>query len=73
MFEALLARAERRARRRARALSAELAARIEGERLAGVTVEAEEAGVRLGGRGLGRRFALEPALRWLNLGWGRWR
>lgn len=68
MFERLLARAERLARRRARAASAALAARIEGEGLPGVTVEAEAAGVRLSGRGLGRRFALEPALRWLSMG-----
>jgi len=68
MFEALTARAERAARRRARALGAELAARIESERLRGVTVAADEDGVRLAGRGLGRRAALEPALRWLIMG-----
>ena len=68
MFEALAARAERAARRRAAALSAELADRIEAERLRGVTVAADEDGVRLAGRGLGRRVALEPALRWLSMG-----
>lgn len=68
MFEALTARAQHAARRRARALSTELAARIEGEGLRGLAVEANEDGVRLSGRGLGRRFALEPALRWLIMG-----
>lgn len=68
MFETLAARAERAARRRARALSTELAARIEGQRLRGLTVVVDEDGVRLSGRGLGRRFALEPALRWLIMG-----
>jgi hypothetical protein len=68
MFERLTARAQGAARRRARALSHELAARIEGERLRGVTVAADEDGVRLSGRALGRRFALEPALRWLIMG-----
>ena len=71
MFEALTARAERAARRRAEALSAALAERIEAERPPGVTVESAEAGVRLAGRRLGRRIALEPALRWLIAGSGR--
>jgi len=68
MFEGLMARAERAARRRAQEASAELAARIESEAPSGVAVAADEDGVRLTGRGLGRRIALEPALRWLTMG-----
>jgi len=72
MFERLSARIERAAAQRARARGAGLAARIADELPSGVTAEADESGVRLSGRGLRRRFALEPALRWLIAGLGRW-
>ncbi len=71
-FEALVARADRAARRRARLRSAALAERIADELPGGVTAEADADGVRLSGRGLRRRFALEPALRWLIAGLARW-
>ena len=72
MFEALIARAGRAAEMRARTRSAALAARIAAELPGGLTAGADESGVRLSGRGLRRRFALEPGLRWLMAGLGRW-
>jgi hypothetical protein len=71
MFERLMIRgaalAERTARRRkgeaAEALRAELGRR-------GSVTETDE-GVTLSGPGLGRPFALDPALRWLLQGIGR--
>lgn len=65
MFEALEGRvrllAERRARERAQALAEELRAELP----RGIAAEAVPDGVRLSGRGIGRRLVLEPALRWL--------
>jgi hypothetical protein len=63
-FEGLEARADRRARERAKARRESLAAEL-GEALPGARAEAVEEGVRLSGRGLKRRFARDPALRWL--------
>ncbi len=68
MFEALIARAERLARRRARARSDDLAGRIADLLPRGVQVEADADGVRLSGKRLRRRVALEPALRWMIAG-----
>jgi hypothetical protein len=65
MFGRLEERAERAGSTRAAALSAELAERIASELPAGFQVEATTAGVRLSGRRIGARFALEPGLRWL--------
>jgi hypothetical protein len=64
MFERLEARAGRRALERAEERREALAAEL-GEALPGVGAEAAEEGVRLSGRGLKRRFARDPALRWL--------
>lgn len=68
MFELLMihgaALADKMARRRRRAL----AEALEADAPAGVSVSEEAEAVVLSGRGLGRRFALEPALRWLMAG-----
>jgi hypothetical protein len=58
MFERLIARVERLARARARARSLELADALQ----KGLQAEAEAGGVRLSGRGLRRRIALDPRL-----------
>ena len=65
MFEKIIARAGRLARERADARSDALAARLAGELPKGIAVERTERGVRLSGRGIARRFALDPRLRWL--------
>jgi hypothetical protein len=71
MFERLmnagtaLARAEARKRRRS------LADAIGESAPAGVRASESEQGVVLSGRGLGRRLALEPGLRWLVAWRGR--
>ena len=56
--------AERRAEVRRRRLADEMRA----EAPAGVRVHEEERAVVLSGRGLKRRFALDPELRWLVAG-----
>jgi hypothetical protein len=63
IFEGLAARMRHRAQARAAARRAALAAELAA--LPGVRAEAIEDGVRLTGRGLRRRFALDAALRWL--------
>jgi len=64
MFERLKARlereAERRAARQARRIAAALAEALPDD----VRVAADEQGVRLSGRALLRRLALEPELKW---------
>ncbi len=65
MFERLTARVERCARDKAAARAREIAARLADGVPPGIAVEAGPDGVRLSGRGLVRRYALEPALRWL--------
>jgi hypothetical protein len=64
MFETLEARAARAAarlaRRRAAALAEEMRAKLPGD----IEVAADAVGVRLSGPALGRRRALEAALRW---------
>jgi hypothetical protein len=65
MFERLVERAEQAGKRRAAAIGADLAERMGSELPDGVEVEATTAGVRLSGRRIGARFALEPGLRWL--------
>lgn len=65
MFERMTERAERAGRRKARAVSADLAARMRAELPGDIAAEAADEGVILSGRGIGARFALDPALRWL--------
>lgn len=68
MFERMMDRAARRAERRAKEAAMELAERVRAELPPGVEAEAIEGGVRLAARGLKRRYALDPALRWLLAG-----
>lgn len=68
MFEAIIGRAARRAGARVEARRRELQERLEPELPAGVEVEETEQGLALQGRGLARRFALDPRLRWLVAG-----
>ncbi len=65
MFEELTARAARTGRDRAAARVREIAARLAAGVPPGIAVEQTPDGVRLSGRALLRRYALEPALRWL--------
>ena len=67
MFERMVERATRQAERRAKAHVIELTQRFRAELPGGITAEAAEGGVRLMGRNLRRRLALEPALRWMRL------
>jgi hypothetical protein len=67
MFEKLTAHAERRTRDRIDARAREIAARLAAEAPAGLAVEAGPDGIRLSGRGLARRLALDPALRRLTV------
>jgi hypothetical protein len=64
MFERLAERARRSSERRAERRRGELAARLDG-RVAGVEAALEGAAVVLSGRGLRRRSARDPAVRWL--------
>jgi hypothetical protein len=66
MFERIMKRAMRVAEARARAKTAELAERMRKELPQGIDVTVEDRGIRLLGRHLARRFALDPALRWLT-------
>ena len=68
MFEALIARAAARAERRARAKAAALADALREMLPRGIEVTSDDAGVRLAGRGLSRRFALDARLSWTILG-----
>ena len=65
MFERLLLRSKLRAEEREKAQAEALAERLAEAAPAGIEVRAAESGVVLSGRGLRRRFALEPGLRWL--------
>jgi hypothetical protein len=68
MFDSLIARAgraaERRAAERARLLAAALAGALPGD----IAVAEDADGVRLMGRALKRRLALDPALKWTIVG-----
>jgi hypothetical protein len=66
MFERIMRRATALASGRAERRAAELAERLKGATGRGITVDAVQGGVRLSGRGLRQRLALEPALRWLT-------
>ena len=70
MFERLTERARRAAEAGAGRAARALAERLESELPPGIRAEATGEGVALRGRGLRRRFALDPALRGL-LGRGR--
>jgi hypothetical protein len=67
MFERLMIHGAALARRAAQRRRSSLAAALGEEAPEGVRVSEEEDGVALEGRGLKRRFALEPELRWLSL------
>lgn len=64
MFETLIARAHGVAERRAAARAAALAAALDDALPDDVTITVAADGVRLTGRGLARRLALDPALKW---------
>ena len=68
MFELLAGRAAAAAERRADARAEEIAQALGSAVPDGVSVRRTEAGVEIRGRGIARRFALEPALRWLTGG-----
>ncbi|MFN3945187.1 MAG: hypothetical protein ACK4K7_09680 [Allosphingosinicella sp.] len=65
MFEALAARARRKAEARAAAAAERIAGRLRGELPPGLRADVVDGGVRISGRRARRRFALEPGLRWL--------
>jgi hypothetical protein len=65
MLEQVEARLRRIAVRRREAFVRDLAVRMEAAAPPRVEVSAGGDGIRLSGRGLSRRFALEPGLRWL--------
>jgi hypothetical protein len=66
MFERMVERAHRKAECRAETLVLELTERLRAELPGGIRAEAARGGVRLTGGSLKRRFALEPALRWMR-------
>jgi hypothetical protein len=67
MFERLMLHGAALAAKAARRRQGELAGALAEEAPAGVEVSEEDEAVVLSGPGLGRRFALEPRLRWLVL------
>lgn len=68
MFERIMEQAGDAAASRAKARISGLAEQIRAGAPRDVEVSAQEDGVRLSGRALRRRFALDPALRWLMAG-----
>lgn len=68
MLERLMLHGAALAQRAARARLHSLAEALRGEAPEGVRVSEEEESVALSGRGLKRRFALDPELRWLLSG-----
>jgi hypothetical protein len=68
MFERLMLHGAAMARKAARARLTSLAETLSEDSPEGVRVSEEEEAVALSGRGLERRFALEPELRWLVSG-----
>ena len=68
MLERLIPRGAALARKAVRNRLAALAAELRDEAPEGVAVSEEEGAVALSGRGLKRRFALDPELRWLLAG-----
>ncbi|HEX8467068.1 MAG TPA: hypothetical protein VF620_04610 [Allosphingosinicella sp.] len=68
MFERLMLHGAALARRAAEGRRSSLAEALREEAPEGVRIREDEEGVAIEGRGLGRRFALEPELRWLLAG-----
>lgn len=68
MFERLMLHGAALARRAAEGRRSDLAAQLRQEAPEGVEVSEDEGAVILEGRGLERRYALEPELRWLLAG-----
>jgi hypothetical protein len=68
MLERLMLHGAALAMRATRERRSSLAAELRDEAPAGVSVSEDEQGVVLSGRGLERRFALDPELRWLAAG-----
>jgi hypothetical protein len=68
MFERLMLRGAALAESAARRRRGELAEDLRGDSPAGIRVSEEDGAVALSGYGLRRRFAIEPALRWLTAG-----
>ena len=68
MFDKTMERAGRKAEARARARRDALVQRLADELPRGIRVERAGDAVRLSGRGLARRFALDARLRWLVAG-----
>jgi hypothetical protein len=64
MFERLMLHGAAMAQKAARARRSSLAEALREEAPDGVRVSEAEEGVALSGRGLERRFALDPELRW---------
>jgi hypothetical protein len=64
-LEGLEARAEALAERRTHQVKSALADALKAQAPAGVRIEEGPEGVALAGRGLIRRWAIDPALRWL--------
>ena len=68
MLERLMLHGAALARKAAGERRSAVAAQLRDEVPEGVRVGEEDEAVALEGRGLGRRFALEPELRWLLVG-----
>jgi hypothetical protein len=68
MFEKLARRVQAQAESKAKERTLELTERVRAELPRGIKAEATPEGIRLSGRGLKRRFVLDPALRWLLAG-----
>lgn len=68
MFERLMLHGAALARRAAQGRRSALAAELSEAAPEGVKVSEDEESVALEGRGLKRRFAIEPELRWLLAG-----
>jgi hypothetical protein len=68
MFERLSERAARLGAARSRARTEEFARRLGEELPRGIDAASDEEGVRLSGRGMIRRLALDARLRWLLAG-----
>jgi hypothetical protein len=66
MFEGLISRAARLGEARALARARQIAADAEAAVPRGVRVSLEDGAVRFRGKGLLRRFLVDPALRWLT-------
>ncbi|HEV2746544.1 MAG TPA: hypothetical protein VGW34_04505 [Allosphingosinicella sp.] len=67
LFQRLLDLGRRAGERRAAELAADLAERAGAELPKGIKAAADREAILLSGRGIARRFALDPRLRWLIL------